>query len=178
MAETVTINQIKDLIKEEKLQPSILFGRDQLLDDPFVKGYVEEERKNASGGEYAHRKRTDEAFDTARKAWEDEKKVLTDQIGTMKKEGAKVKASDLFTTKIKERSLNEKQKAFVKAGIPYFEVEDVEKLEKEVDEFLDNSLKDYKEKAKIFGEAEPEPEPKGGGEPSDGGSGSADHIPD
>jgi len=178
MPETVTISQIKDLIKEEKIQPSILFGRDQLLDDPFVKGYVEEERKNASGGEYAHRKRTDDAFTEARKAWEDEKKVLTDQIGTMKKETAKTKASDLFKTKIKERNLNEKKTAFVKAEIPYFEVEDVEKLEKEVDDFLDNTLKDYKEKAKIFGESEPEPETKGGGEPSDGGGGSADHIPD
>jgi len=178
MPETVTISQIKDLIKEEKIQPSTLFGRDQLIDDPFVKGYVEEERKAAGAGEYAHRKRTDEKFDEERKKWEEEKKVLADQIGTMKKEGAKVKASDIFTTKIKERNLNEKQKAFVKAEIPYFEVEDVEKLEKEVDDFLDNSLKDYKEKAKIFGEAEPEPEPKPGSEPSDGGSGSADHIPD
>ena len=178
MPETVTISQIKDLIKEEKIQPSILFGRDQLLDDPFVKGYVEEERKSASGGEYAHRKRTDEAFDTARKAWEDEKKVLTDEVGKMKKETAKVKAGDLFKTKIKERKFNEKETAFIKTEIPFFEVEDVEKLEKEVDEFLDNTHKDYKEKAKIFGEVEPEPEPNPGGEPSGGGSGDASHIPD
>jgi len=176
--ETVTISQIKDLIKEEKIQPSTLFGRDQLIDDPFVKGYVEEERKTAGAGEYAHRKRTDEKFDEERKRWEDEKKVLTDQVGTMKKEGAKIKAGDLFKTKIKERKFNEKETAFIKTEIPFFEVEDVEKLEKEVDEFLDNTHKDYKEKAKIFGETESEPEPTGGGEPSDGGSGNADHIPD
>ena len=178
MPGTVTISQIKDLIKEEKIQPSTLFGRDQLIDDPFVKGFVEEERKTAGAGEYAHRKRTDEKFDEERKNWDEKEKTLNEEIGKMKKEGAKVQANDLFKTKLKERNLNEKQSAFVKAEIPSFEVEDVEKLEKEVDDYLDNTLKDYKEKAKIFGEAEPEPETKGGGEPGTDGSGDASHIPD
>lgn len=183
MGETVTISQIKDLIKEEKIQPSTLFGRDQLIDDPFVKGYVEEERKAAGAGEYAHRKRTDEKFTSEREEWEKKEKKLNEEIDKMKKEGAKVQASDLFKTKIKERKLSEKEAAFVKSEIPYFEVADVEKLDKEVDDFLDNTVKDFKEKAKIFGHGTKDEEgedKKGGGEPGDEGGSEDDvsHIPD
>jgi len=169
MPETVTISQIKDLIKEEKIQPSILFGRDQLLDDPFIKGYVEEERKNASGGEYAHRKRTDEAFDKARKEWEDKEKKYQEDINKMKIDGAKVTAADLFSKKIKERKLEDKQAKFVDVKREAFEPQNVDELEKEVDAFLDTTLEDYKKTAKIFGKEEKKEAGKtGGGEPGEG----------
>ena len=168
MPETITIDQIKTLIKEEKIQPSTLFGRDQLIDDPVMKGYVEEERKIATSGEYAHRKRTDEKFDEEREKWDGEKKKLEGEIKQLKTEGAKVKASDLFRTKMKERNLDKTQTKFIEAEQPFFEPENIEDLDKEVDQFMDNCLEDFKKKAEIFGKkVEEEPEKKGGGEPAE-----------
>jgi len=96
----------------------------------------------------------------------------------LKIEGAKVKAADLFGTKVKERKLDDKQAKFVKAKQEGFTPEKVEDLEKEVDKFLDDTLEDYKKTAKIFGEKEPEGDKKGGGEPGEGSGDSDELIPD
>jgi len=172
MPETITIGEIKKLVGEEGISPSEIFGRDSLIDDPIVKGYVDEERKMASSGEYAHRKRTDTKFDEEKKKWEDEKKAKDEEIKKLKTEGAKVKAADLFGTKIKERKLDDKQSKFLKSKQGDFLPEDLEALDKEVDKFMDNKLEEYKETAKIFGHKteEKKEDVKGGGEPGEGGS--------
>lgn len=167
-----TISEIKDFVSKEGLDPSEVFGRDQLIDDPIIKGYVEEERKMASSGEYAHRKRTDEKFTEERTKWDDEKKKKDEEIKKLKTEGAKVKAADLFGTKVKERKLDDKQTKFVEAKKDNFTPDDLENLDKEVDKFMDVALEEYKETAKIFGHKteKKEEELKGGGEPGEGGS--------
>lgn len=177
MPETITIGEIKNLIKEEGLKPSDLFGREPLVDDPVVKGYVAEERKTASGGEYAHRKRTDEAFDKAREDWEKEKGDLEGQVKTMKVEGAKIKSAELFGTKIKERKLDDKQSKFLKSKQDQFTPEDLDSLDKEVDKFMDSTLEEFKATAKIFGhEGTPDPPKEGdreGTPPEDTGAAEA-----
>ena len=166
-----TLEDIRKFVGEEGVSPSEVFGRDQLIDDPVVKGYVEGERKIASTGEYAHRKRTDEAFDKARKEWEDKEKKYQEDINKMKIDGAKVTAADLFSKKIKERKLEDKQAKFVDVKREAFEPQNVDELEKEVDAFLDTTLEDYKKTAKIFGKEEKKEAGKtGGGEPGEGGS--------
>lgn len=172
-----TLEEIKKFVGEEGISPSEIFGRDSLVDDPVIKGYVDEQRKMASSGEFAHRKRTDEAFDKARKEWEEKEKKFQDEVNGLKIEGAKVKAADLFGTKIKERKLDDKQTKFIKAKQEGFAPKEVDNLEKEVDKFLDDTLEDYKNTAKIFGHKEPE-EKKGGGEPGEGGSDENELIPD
>ncbi len=149
--DTITKSEIQDVIKEGGLKPSDLFSNDALTDDPFVKGYVADERKDASSGEFAHRKRTDDKFTDERKKWEDEKKKLEDENKTLKVDGAKVKASDLFASKMKERKLDKQQVKFVESKQKDFSPEDLESLDKEVDKFLDNKVEEYKEAAKIFG---------------------------
>ena len=182
MPETITIDEIKKLIGEEGISPSEIFGRDALIDDPIVKGYVTEERKMASSGEYAHRKRTDEKFDKDKKEWDDEKKEKDDEIKKLKTKDAKRDAVDLFDKKIKERKLDDKQSKYIKAKQDDFLPEDLEAIDKEVDKFMDDKLEKYKEDAKIFGHETDEPkknEPKGGGEPGeDGSSEDDDLIPD
>lgn len=173
-----TLEEIKKFVSEEGISPSDVFGRDSLIDDPIVKGYVDEEKKIATSGEYAHRKRTDVKFDEEKKKWDEEKKKIEDENKGLKIEGAKVKAADLFGTKVKERKLDDKQAKFVKAKQEGFTPEKVEDLEKEVDKFLDDTLEDYKKTAKIFGEKEPEGDKKGGGEPGEGSGDSDELIPD
>jgi len=172
MPDTITIDEIKKLIGEEGISPSEIFGRDSLIDDPVVKGYVDEARKMASSGEYAHRKRTDEKFTDERKKWDEEKEKKDKEIKELKVEGAKVKATELFGTKMKERKVDKQQEAFLKSKQSDFLPEDLESLDKEVDKFMDAKLEEYKKTAEIFGHKteEKKEETKGGGEPGEGGS--------
>jgi len=172
MPETITIGEVKKLIEEEGISPSEIFGRDSLIDDPIVKGYVEEARKMASSGEYAHRKRTDEKFNESREEWEKEKKKKDEEIKELKVEGAKRDATELFSSKIKERKLDDQTSKFLKSKQGDFLPEDLENLDKEVDKFMDKAIEECKETAKIFGHKveEKKDEPKGGGEPGEPGS--------
>jgi len=152
MPETITIDEIKKLIKEEKIRPSRLFGMDILSEDPVVKGIVKEEIDNAVTAEYTHRKRVGDRFDNDKEEWEKEKKKLEDENKTLKIEGAKIKAADLFSAKAKERKLDDKQIKFIEARIDNFTPEDLDNTDKEVDKFMDNALDDYKKTAEIFGQ--------------------------
>lgn len=173
MPDTITLAEVKKLIGEEGISPSEIFGRDSLIDDPVVKGYVDEREKMASSGEYAMRKRKEEGLDKDRKEWEEEKKKIEDENKKLKIDSAKVKATELFDTKIKERKLDKPQSEFLKSKQTDFLPEDLEAIDKEVDKYMDAKLEEYKETAKIFGHKTDEPkgsEPKGGGEPGEGGS--------
>jgi len=164
-----TLQEIRDFVSKEGISPSDVFGREKLTDDPIVKGYVEEERKIASTGEWVHRDRTDKAFDKARKEWEEKEKEYKKEIQTGKIEASKIKAGELFVSKIKERKLDDKQIKFIEKKKASFIPIEPEKLDKEVDKFMDSTLEEYKETAEIFGQKiEPKPERKGGGEPSEG----------
>lgn len=177
-----SLDEIKKFVTEEGISPSEVFGRDALIDDPIVKGYVDEREKIASSGEYAHRKRTDTKFDEEKKKWEEEKKKFEDENKALKTEAAKVKATELFSTKIKERKLDDKQAKFIIAKQGDFTPKNVDELDKEVDKFLDDQVEEFKKTAKIFGhktEEKEKEETKGGGEPGEGGSDEEnDLIPD
>jgi hypothetical protein len=110
-------------------------------------------------------------------------KKKDDLIKKLQTEGAKVKAVELFGTKIKERKLDDKQTKFLKSKQSDFSPQDLEALEKEVDAHMDKALEEYKETAKIFGvkteDKDKEDETKGGGEPGDGETSKDDElIPD
>ena len=174
-----TLSEIKEFVKEEGIDPSEVFGRDQLIDDPIVKGYVKAEVQEATTGEYAHRKRTDVKFDEEKKKWEVEKKKYEDEVKTLKTEGAKTKATDFFSAKAKERKLDDKQIKFIDAKKSSFVPEDLENLEKEVDKYLDGVLEDYKNTAEIFGvkKKEEEADLTPGGEPGESGAENVDLLP-
>ena len=55
MGDVVTIDQLRDLVKADKIKPSDIFGAEVLADDPSVKGLIETENRRAVAGEYAHR---------------------------------------------------------------------------------------------------------------------------
>ena len=184
MAEKITLGEIKEIIKAEKVSPSDLFGVEDLTTDPLVKGFVDstvKELKSKLSGEYEARKRVEKDVDKDKGDVSTQMKEKDDEIKKLKIESAKVKATELFGTKIKERKLGKQQEAFLKSKQGDFTPEDPESLEKEVDKFLDKNVEEYKATAKIFGQKveEKKEEIKGGGEPGEGGSDEGDElIPD
>jgi|GEM_PF-2919544 len=183
MPEKITLGEIKDLIKEEKILPSDLFGVEALTGDPLVRGFVDTSLKELKGklsGEYEGRKRVEKDVDKTKTEMEEK----DEEIKKLKIESAKTKAADLFSTKVKERNLDKKQVKFIEAKRDGFEPEDPEALDKEVDKFMDSTLDEYKKTAEIFGhKAEPtkKEELKPGAEPGseeEETEGDASHIPD
>ena len=149
--EVITIAEMKNLIKEEKIQPSDLFDNDSLTNDVFVKGYVKVMVKEGTTGEYVRGRKKEEGFDKKSEDWEKEKEEKDDKIKKLEIKGAKRDAVDLFAAKIKERKLDKRQSQFVEKKQKDFEPEDIENLDKEVDKFMDSAVEEFKETAEIFG---------------------------
>ena len=184
MAEKITLGEIKEIIKAEKVSPSDLFGVEDLTTDPLVKGFVDstvKELKSKLSGEYEARKRVEKDGDKDKDDATEEMEKKDKKIKELEIEGAKRDATELFSSKIKERKLDDQTSKFLKSKQDNFTPEDPEKLDKEVDTFMDATIEECKETGKIFGvkSVKPENEPKGGGEPGEGGSEEEDkHIPD
>jgi len=185
MAEKITLGEIKEIIKAEKVSPSDLFGVEDLTTDPLVQGFVDstvKELKSKLSGEYEARKRVEKDGNKDKDETTEEMEKKDAEIKKLKIEGAKRDATELFSSKMKERKLDKQQAAFVESKQGNFLPEDPEKLDKEVDAFLDKNVEEYKATAKIFGQKVEKPkddEPKGGGEPGEGGSGEDNElIPD
>ena len=175
MAEKITLGEIKEIIKAEKVSPSDLFGVEDLTTDPVVKGFVDSTVKELKGklsGEYEARKRIEKGSKEEKEEVSDEMKEKDDEIKKLKVEGAKRDATELFSSKMKERKVDKQQEAFLKSKQSDFIPEDPENLDKEVDKFLDARVEEYGKTAKIFGQKvdKEKDEPKGGGEPGEGGA--------
>ena len=170
------LQEVKDFLKERGLKPSDVFGKVEISDDPLVKGIIKDAETEASGGEYAHRKRTKDALQKAKTAHEEETKTLKDENAALKKAGAKTTAETLITQKIIDRKLDTKQAEYIKAKKAEFDPQDPETVDKEVDAFMDKALISFKQDAKIFGvETKEENVDLGpGGEPNEAGEGGAE----
>ena len=184
MAETITLNEMKDVIREEKLSPSDLFGVEALTGDPLIRGYLDTSVKELKGklsGEYEARKRVEKGAADNKGEQTDEMKKKDEEIQKLKIDGAKRDAVDLFTKKVKERKLDKQQSKFIEMKQGSFSPKDPEALDKEVSDFMDTTLEEHKKTAEIFGQktTETKEEPKGGGEPGESGeSGDDELIPD
>lgn len=168
----ITIDQMRDLIKAEKIKPSDLFGVEVLTEDPSVVGYVEAERKKAISGEYAHRKRTEEGFDKTKAELEIKLKERETEVQTLKLDAAKGQVGTLFEKQKTDRKMDEKQVKFIQSRLPKFAPTKVEDLDKEFNAYLDVEIDEYKKILKeVFGvedKSEDNKDVKGGGtEPDD-----------
>jgi len=172
----LTIGKIIDFIRSEKVRPSELFKKAEIIDDPIVEEIVKEKNPN----EYEARKRIEKEHEKEKEEWEKEKKELESKVKESQSESAKIKAVDLFSKKAKERELSEKQTKFIEKKKDSFIPENPEEIDKEVDKFMDSALEEYKTNAEIFGVKDEKDEPpKGGSEPGDNGSGDENElIPD
>ena len=174
---SITVNEVRSLIKAEGYVPSDFFGMGELTKDPMVAEYIEKAEERFEKSLISRKKRINEGFDeTKEKLEENHKKVLEEKDLKIKKlilESSKTKAKDLFTSKAKERKLSDAQIKFIEMKREKdFNPEDPDKLDSEVNRFIDTGLEDFKATAEIFGktkEAEadddlsnPNTEPSGG----------------
>lgn len=147
----VTKEQIRNLILAEKLRPSDLFGVEALTEDPAVKGFVETEKRGATAGEYAHRKRTEEGFDKTRQDLENKLKERDAEVVRLKTEAAKGRVPAIFDKAKTERKFSERQTKFIKARLDRFSPKDIDKLDDELKTWLDGEVEEEAKLAKLYG---------------------------
>jgi hypothetical protein len=160
--QVITKEQIRNLILAEKLKPSDLFGAESLTEDPVVKGYVDSEKRSATAGEYAHRKRTEEVFDKTRADLEKKLQEREAELGRLRLDAAKGKVGSIFDKLNGERKLSERQVKFVKTRLERFAPKEVEKLEDEFKAYLDSEIDEEAKLAKLYGIEDKKDEGAGG----------------
>ena len=162
--EKVTIDEIRDLIKADKIKPSDLFGAEVLADDPSVKGLIETENRRAVAGEYAHRKRGEEGFNKTKGELETQLADLKAEATTRRLATATGKVRPLYDAQKATRKLTEKQALFIEGRLDKFKPTKPEDVEKEFNFYLDSEVDEYGKIAKLMGiEEKPTGGDKGGG---------------
>jgi ribosomal protein L29 len=174
MPDVVTIDQIRDLIKAEKVKPSDLFGAETLADDPSVKGLIETDNRRAVSGEYAHRKRDEEGFNKTKAELEKQLNDLKAEANTLRIATATGKVRPLYDVQKATRKLTDKQAAFIEGRLDKFKPTKPEDVEKEFNFYLDSEVDEFGKIAKLMGIEEKPIEAKGGGTgPEDNPAGDA-----
>lgn len=163
--EKVTIEEVRDLIKADKLKPSDLFGADILAEDPSVKGLIETENRRAVAGEYAHRKRGEEGFDKTKGELEKQVSDLKTEANVLRVSAATGKIRPLYDAQKVTRKLTEKQATFIEGRLDKFKPIKPEDVEKEFNFYLDSEVDEFGKIAKLMGIEE---KAAGGGDKSGG----------
>ena len=139
---SMTLEEIRAAIAGGKYRPSDVFSESELKNDALV--------ANAIKAEYEHRQRTDKAFD-------EYKKTAEKQISDLKSANVLGTVDKMFAAIATRRNLDDKQKVFIEKQLPKFAVKEPEKVEIELDSFVDNGLKEYAEITKLITGKEPDP---------------------
>ena len=160
----ITIEDVRAFLKAETVKPSDLFGVDDLTNDPSVKGFVENEKRSAVAGEYAHRKRTEEGFDKTRKELEEKARLADEKVTRLETETARTKVPALFAQQKATRKLTDQQTKFIEGRLSKFALTKADALEKEFNDYLDKEVDDFKHIAGLFGVKGQEGAGNGGGE--------------
>jgi len=151
MGDVVTIDQLRDLVKADKIKPSDIFGAEVLADDPSVKGLIETENRRAVAGEYAHRKRGEEGFDKTKGELEKQLADLKAEANTLRIATATGKVRPLYDAQRVTRKLTEKQATFIEGRLDKFKPIKPEDVEKEFNFYLDSEVDEYGKIAKLMG---------------------------
>ena len=147
----VTKEEMKQGIKDGSFTPSDLFSSDELTSDTFVSAHIKECEKKASVSEYGRRKDAEDKLTTIKSENETANKALKDENATLKSENAGSKSGDIFKSKYVERKLTTKQIEFIEAKRKNFKVSDPEKINEEIDTFMDTRVVELKENMELLG---------------------------
>jgi hypothetical protein len=140
----ITIDEMRTLVKKENIAPSDVFGREALTEDPVVTGFVKAEIKEATAGEYAHRKRGEKGFEEDTLKMKEQIEAKDAKIKELTKKTAKTEVSKLFKTETESRKFTEKQTKFIESKIETFDPTEPDKVKEEFGSFLDTQVQDYK----------------------------------
>lgn len=158
----ITIADVRQFVSTGKLKPSDIFGLQDLTGDPMVAAHIESEVKEKKSGDWYHRQRDKEKFEqeieTLKKTHETEKGILTKERDDLRKDVMTGKVPILVTKIKEERKLDDKQNAFIDRTISKFSPEKLDDLEKGLNSFFDDQIKEFKELSEsVFGEKKPDP---------------------
>lgn len=145
----MTPEEIREAVRTGRLKPSDIFDSDELAIDPLVKQINEKKRDNEDG----YQKRMSDKLQTEKATWDKEKKELEDSLNTQKKVNLKIKAKDRIGELIgdKGRKLEEKQVKFINKDIDNFEPSEEDKLDADLNTFIDKELDDFDKTLEALG---------------------------
>lgn len=169
--EMVSIEEVRQFLRDEKVKPSDVFGESDLTSDPIVIGYAKAAGKEAQGGEWRRRVEAQEELAALKKKHDEEIKARDEKIRTLSQDATKGKIPTIFEKKAADRKFDEIQKKFILARLPKFTPPVDEKdLESALDKHLDAELDEYSKIRKdVFGiEDKGDGKKKTGAEPEEG----------
>ena len=171
----LTSSEVRDFIRTEKLNPSDLFGIEELRKDPLIISHIESETKGQKTDEWWARKRENEDRERKDKERETDQKTKDDALKKERDDALKLAAAGqipVLVKKIKEeRKLDENQIVFIDRAVKKFSsTEKIEDLEKDLNSFFDEQIKEYREIGEeVFGVKKKDPDPKKGNGDGSGG---------
>lgn len=140
-----TLEDLRKATQEARFTPSQIFEAEDLTSDPVVRAHVKQE----VAGEYAHRRRTDDAFDKARAEWEKKEAGLNETLQVHSKAALKTKARETFDAILTERpKLKEDARLvkFIHKGFDKgFQPTDEAKVKDELNKFVDDQVTEFTE---------------------------------
>lgn len=145
--EKMTIEEIKDAIKEGSFKITDLFTMEEIAGS--------EPAKKAKQTEYEHAKRIEKSLGDEREKVITLTKQLEESQGKVKTFNEKINSAQvksLFEQSVEVRKFDDKEKAFIEKNLGSFKSEkEGDELKQDFDKFLDNQLKEFGEYAKILG---------------------------
>ena len=142
----MTLEEIKNALKELKLLPNDVFSNEELAADPVIVAHVKTEKSN----EYFARQRNLDTYIEKEKTWNTEKEDMQKKLDTSDGKNRQMEATMKFDEFTTERKLDERQITFVKSKMKEFVPENGD-LKASVNKFLDTTLTEYDAQAKLFG---------------------------
>lgn len=163
----LTLEDIKEAIRESDLTPSNVFSKAALLGDDAVVKHVRKEVQT----EYEHAKRVEVSLGEERKKnretakeFEDRIKTLAAEKDILQKDNRMRKVSELAAPILETKKLDETQRKFVERNLPQFssDADNQDTFRQDLEKFVDRQLEGYSATRKLFGlEEEESPESEG-----------------
>lgn len=146
-----TDDEIIQEIKKRKLKPDVVFNRDELEKLEWVIGL--RKSKERLNGAFEKKQSDFDRIEELRAEWEKEKKEKEDALKSKESIIAKYEARSKIDNILKDerRGLDDKKKDYILKGWDNFTVKEPEKIDDEINKFVDTRLDAYKEHLKFFG---------------------------
>jgi hypothetical protein len=143
----MTKDEVRQAIRDLKLNLSDVFSPREIADDVSVQDVIRDKRRNEEGFEG----RQSAKLEAEKAKLEQDKKDLQAKLDLANRSTLKTRATESLKPAIEKRKLDEKQSAFIQKNAAKFSPTSEELLPGELDKFLDAQLDDLKTFNEIYG---------------------------
>lgn len=149
----LTIDEIKEFVKANKVNPSDIFGGENGGSESDSKGALNAIREADRRAYEAKRQleREGEIFTKKKAEYEDRIAKMEADIRTKDISLLKTKVPSLIESAFKERKMDDRQKKFITSRIDRFTPTAVDKLETELSAHLDQEIAEFNRVGELFG---------------------------